>query len=106
MTMSRRISFNAKSLSMGLAALVLALGLSAVTTSQAQAHHRDGRVVAGVIAGVAIAAILASRHKKRHRHRHYYYDDYDRGYHVHSKGWRKPYRYKRRHRRHQAQPHS
>lgn len=81
-----------KSLFVGFATLILALGLSTQHVTQAQAHHRDGRVIAGVIAGVAIGAILAHRHKRKYRRHHRrhraYYDDY----HIRYDRWGNPYR--------------
>lgn len=81
------------------ATLMLALGFAATSVSTAQAGHRDGRIVAGVIAGAALLAIIANerRHKKRSHRHHSYHRDYDRGYHIHHNKWGEPYRCSRRH---------
>ena len=88
-----------KNMMMLAATLILALGVtSTVQVNNAQAHHRDGRVIAGVIAGAALLAIIASKKRKKHRRyhrRHHYYDyGYDRRYYG------RPHRKHRRFRRH------
>ena len=91
-----------KKMMMMVATLILALGVtSTVQINNAQAHHRDGRIIAGAIAGAALLAIIASQHRKKHRryhrkyHRHHYYDHgYDRRYYG------RPHRKHRRYRRH------
>lgn len=101
MTAWRMPSFT-KQIFIGAATLFLALGLSLTQISNAEAHRRDGRIVAGIIAGVAVGAILARKHRRSYR-RHYYRRGCDRyrGY------WARRNCYKRRHhrRRHHRRRH-
>jgi hypothetical protein len=82
------------------ATLVLTLTMATSSVTTAQAGHRDGRVVAGVIAGAALLAIIASERRKRKRDRYRYHRHHDHGhrYHRHRRG--KAYRGYRRHRGH------
>lgn len=84
-----------KKLALLAATLMLALGFAATSVSTAQAGHRDGRIVAGVIAGAALLAIIAKERRDRKRARRHHH----RGYHVHYDKWGDPYRCYRRHSR-------
>lgn len=108
MTEAWRMPSFTKQMLMAAATLFLALGLTIVQVSNAQAGRRDGRIIAGVIAGVAVAAILARKHRRRYRRyrrcrRYGYYGRrhcYRRGYYKRrwrrGRGWRRGPRWRLR----------
>ncbi len=56
------------------AVLALSASMFAASADTANAHHRHGALVAGLIVGGVTAAILSSQvHSHHYRHRHQYY---------------------------------
>jgi hypothetical protein len=83
-----------KKITAGLAAVLMALAITAGTTERAEARH--GRWVGGAIAGAIIGgAILHHAYRPYRRHSYYYGDPYYYGYssYYYPRSYYRPYYY-------------